>query len=215
MKRIELIGLSLLAFVLTACPTQDPPMAPKISSFTATPASLPAGGGDVTLAWSVSNARKLSIEPGVSEVSGSQTTVRVSQSTTFTLTATGPGGSDSKTASVSVAAPTNRPPVIDEMHVKDANGNEIGDGQRVQTTRPLSLSVIAHDPEGDLLSYVWSACKPEWKPLECAALGELPTTRNGTSSFDPVQSGFGIWTFYLFVRDGHSATSRTRTVGIY
>lgn len=104
MQRIELIGLLLLAFVLTACPTQKPP-APKISSFTATPASLPAGGGDVTLAWSVSDAEKLSIEPGVGEVSGSQTTVRVSQSTTFTLTATGPGGSDSKTASVSVAAP--------------------------------------------------------------------------------------------------------------
>lgn len=104
-KRIELIGLSLLAFVPTACPTQEPPTAPKISSFTATPASLPAGGGDVTLAWSVSNAKKLSIDPGIGEVSGSQTTVRVSQSTTFTLTATGPGGSDSKTASVSVAAP--------------------------------------------------------------------------------------------------------------
>ncbi|MBI5811320.1 Ig-like domain-containing protein [Allomeiothermus silvanus] len=213
MKRIELLGLLLLAFVLTACPTQEQSMAPKISSFTATPASLPAGGGNVTLAWSVSNAKKLSIDPGIGEVSGSQTTVRVSQSTTFTLTATGPGGSDIKTASVNVAnPPPNLPPIIDEMHIKDSNGKEVGEGQTVMNSYPLNLSVVAHDPEGDPLTYTWLACEPEWKPLVCATSGELPTYPGGRASFDPLQRGFGTWNFTLIVMDGHSATSRTRTI---
>lgn len=100
------------------------------------------------------------------------------------------------------------------MHIKDAGGNEIADGQRVETMKPLSLSVVAHDPEGDPLSYGWSACKPEWTPLECAGLGKLPTNPDGTASFDPLQRGFGTWTFYLNVYDGHSASSRTRTITI-
>lgn len=135
---------------------------------------------------------------------------------TLTLRATGRQGAIAE-ASVNVNVvdpPPNLPPVIDEMHIKDASGNEIGDGQRVETMKPLSLSVVAHDPEGDLLSYAWSACQPEWTPLECAGLGDLPTNPDGTSSFDPLQRGFGTWTFYLFVKDGHSVTSRTRTITI-
>lgn len=135
---------------------------------------------------------------------------------TLTLRAIGRQGAIAE-ASVNVNVldpPPNLPPVIDEMHIKDAGGNEIGDGQRVETMKPLNLSVAAHDPEGDPLTYAWSACKPEWTPLECAGLGDLPTDPDGTSSFDPLQRGFGTWTFYLSARDGHSATSRTRTITI-
>lgn len=133
---------------------------------------------------------------------------------TLTLRAIGRQGAIAEASVNVVDPPPNQPPVIDEMHIKDANGNDIGDGQRVETMRPLSLSVVAHDLESDPLSYSWSACKPEWTPLECAGLGKLPTNPDGTASFDPLQRGFGTWTFYLFVNDGHSTSSRTRTITV-
>jgi len=42
---------------------------PQITSFTATPASLPTGGGTVELAWSVTGATSLSINQGIGAVS--------------------------------------------------------------------------------------------------------------------------------------------------
>ena len=109
-RSLGFAGLWLLALVLTACATQSPAKSPKINSFTATPATLSAGGGDVTLAWTVSDAVNLSVDQGVGAVSGSQTTLKVSQSTTFTLTATNPSGSTTATANVSVAGSPPPPP---------------------------------------------------------------------------------------------------------
>lgn len=109
---------------------------------------------------------------------------------------------------------SNLPPIIDEMHIKDTSGNELGDGQRVETMQPLGLWVVAHDPEGDPLSYTWSACKPGWTPLECAGLGALPTNPDGSSSFAPLERGFGTWNFYLNVYDGHTVSTRTRTITV-
>jgi hypothetical protein len=80
---------------------------PTINSFTATPSSLPAGGGSVTLAWNVNGATSLSIDQSVGAVtpatSGSKS-VQVTSSTTFTLTATGSSGNSTMTAAVTVAA---------------------------------------------------------------------------------------------------------------
>jgi hypothetical protein len=81
--------------------------APTITSFTATPSSLPVGGGSVTFAWSVAGATGLSIDQNVGVVTPlttGSTTVEVSTSTTFTLTATNASGSTTGTAQVTVAA---------------------------------------------------------------------------------------------------------------
>jgi len=78
---------------------------PSITSFTATPASLPAGGGNVTLSWSVTGGNSLSIDQGVGDVSGmTSKVVAVTSSKTFTLTASNSTGSNIEHASVSVAA---------------------------------------------------------------------------------------------------------------
>ncbi len=93
----------VIALILTACPSK-----PAISSFTATPASLPAGGGKVTLAWLVTGADNLVIDQGVGAVSGNSIQLNVTSSKTFTLTATNSSGASTASAAVTVAAP---PPI--------------------------------------------------------------------------------------------------------
>lgn len=67
--------------------------APVCDSFTATPYTLPASGGDVTLAWQTSDADTVSIDNGLGPVAlDGSTLVSVTADTTFILTATGPGG---------------------------------------------------------------------------------------------------------------------------
>jgi len=66
-------------------------------------------GESVTLNWESENATKLDLQPGVGAVQAKgQTTVRPEESTTYTLTATGPGGR--KTASALVTVITPPPP---------------------------------------------------------------------------------------------------------
>ncbi len=123
---------------------------------------------------------------------------------TLTLMATGTNGARG-TASVSITVtdpPANLPPVLDEMHIKDSLGNEINDSQRVLTFKPLSLSVKAHDPENDAITYSWSACLKGWTALQCSQNGNLPTNPDGSSSFDPMQRGYGIYTFFVTADDG-------------
>ena len=82
-----------------------PPPKPVIASFTASPASIVRGQSS-TLRWSVENATNITIQPSVGTVqtSGSRA-VYPSSSTTYTLTAKGPGGTNEATTYVSVTAP--------------------------------------------------------------------------------------------------------------
>jgi hypothetical protein len=90
----------------------DDPNRPAIASFTATPAMLPAAGGKVTLAWSVTNADSLSIDNGVGAVTGASVEVTVTTTTTFTLTATNKAGSNARSAMVAVAAAPAGPVIV-------------------------------------------------------------------------------------------------------
>jgi hypothetical protein len=80
---------------------------PTVVSFSATPASLPVGGGTVTLAWDVTAASTLSIDHGVGPVSPASTgstSAVVTAATTFTLSATDSSGTTTATAAVCVAS---------------------------------------------------------------------------------------------------------------
>ena len=84
---------------------------PAVTSFAATPATVPSGGGDVTLSWSVANAAIVLIDGGVGDVTGPLTSkvFHVTVPTTFTLTVANPNGSAIASAAVAVApqpAPT-------------------------------------------------------------------------------------------------------------
>ena len=87
-----------------------PPAKPSIISFTAEPSRIERGQSS-TLRWSVSNATDITIDQGVGPVqqNGSRT-VYPSSSTTYTLVANGPGGSDTRSVTVEVVAPPPPPP---------------------------------------------------------------------------------------------------------
>lgn len=92
-------------------PPPPPTVQPKPSvSFTAEPSSI-ARGESVTLRWSAQNATSVSIEPGIGAVAASGSRQAFpNASTTYILSATGPGGTVTASASVTVTAPVTRPP---------------------------------------------------------------------------------------------------------
>ena len=84
---------------------------PVISSFTASPASLPASGGNTTLAWNVTGATSLSIDQGVGGVTGQTSkSVQVLSAKTFTLTASNANGSSTATAAVTLEVVSDKTP---------------------------------------------------------------------------------------------------------
>ncbi len=92
--------MSLLLLCLVACP-QPIQNVPQIVSFTATPSSISAATS-VKLEWVVQNASSLSISPNVGVVTGSSTTLNISASTTFELTAQNIAGTSKKTVLVTL-----------------------------------------------------------------------------------------------------------------
>ncbi|MBV9769145.1 MAG: OmpA family protein [Bryobacterales bacterium] len=88
-------------------PAPTPQAAAMINSFTAEPSTVEAGQSS-TLRWSISNATDMSIDQGVGAVqSNGQRQVFPRQSTSYTLTARGPGGMDSRSVTIGVM---NAPP---------------------------------------------------------------------------------------------------------
>src|SRR5207253_7720278 len=89
-------------------PTAAPPppaKAPTVGQFTAEPSSIERGQA-ATLRWSVNDATTVSIEPAIGTVqSNGNRQVFPSNTTTYRLTATGPGGNANATASVNVTVP--------------------------------------------------------------------------------------------------------------
>lgn len=73
------------------------------TGFTATPSQITNPGEAVTLAWNTTYASSCSISPGIGSVSSSGTrVVNPTYTTTYTLTAVGPGGTVSSSATVTV-----------------------------------------------------------------------------------------------------------------
>ncbi len=115
MRKLHLLT-ALAASTLVACPENTAPTVspPSIVSFTATPTTLPPGGGAVTLSWQVTGATGLSISGDVgmvSPVTSGNLTTAIGASTTFTLTATNAAGTTTATATVTVAATTVGPTI--------------------------------------------------------------------------------------------------------
>jgi peptidoglycan-associated lipoprotein len=94
-----------------ATPAPPPPAKVVINSFTVDPTRVERGQA-ATLRWSISNATDMTIDQNVGPVqSQGSRQVYPSGTTTYTLIANGPNGSDTKTATVEVASPAPPPPV--------------------------------------------------------------------------------------------------------
>ncbi len=131
-KRLSVVILAVLAAALVAgCgkkkpvaqapPTQPPPPAPT-ASLSANPDAIEQGQS-TTLTWQTSNATDVSIDAlGAVQPEGSRSVAPV-QSTTYRLTAKGPGGTQEATARVTVSPKAAAPSITDEelfaQNVKD------------------------------------------------------------------------------------------------
>src|SRR6476620_4702121 len=90
-------------------PPPPPPPAAPTASLSANPDTVNKGGS-TTLSWETSNATDVSIDTiGAVQASGSQQ-VTPADSTTYHLTAKGPGGTQMATARVTVTQPPPPPP---------------------------------------------------------------------------------------------------------
>jgi len=109
---LTVIGCSKKVAVKTPPPAQvqqakaAPPAKPVISLFVASPGTIDPGG-QATLRWAVEYAANVQIAPALGQVqeSGSRV-IFPSADTVYTLTATGPGGSASATASINILVHT-------------------------------------------------------------------------------------------------------------
>ena len=100
-----------------------PPASPSVA-LSASPTSVQAGQ-PVTLTWSSTNATSITLEPLVGPVATQGSTkVRPSQSTTYTVTATGPGGSAHASAQVVIT------PAHAQAAVRKTSQEEISSDQR-------------------------------------------------------------------------------------
>ena len=75
--------------------------APSISSFTASPASISAGGSS-TLSWNVSGASYIIVSPGPGAARGTSVNVSPAKTTTYTIYATNQYGRNTATVTVTV-----------------------------------------------------------------------------------------------------------------
>ncbi len=135
--QVLMAGLFALAALITGCqkkvtaPAPTPPRAPAPAPARPT-VTLQASstfiqrGETVTLSWSSTNATELNLAPGVGRVAPEGSTrVAPESSTTYTITAGGPGGSAEASARITVAAPPAPTPTpaptetIDEMFRKN------------------------------------------------------------------------------------------------
>jgi len=87
-----------------------PSAAPRINDFAAEPRTIERGQS-ATLRWSVANATDMSIDQGLGAIQANgNRQVFPAQTTTYTLTARGTGGMDTRSVTVEVTAPPPPPP---------------------------------------------------------------------------------------------------------
>ena len=126
-----LFGLVVLALTaigensISAAQLAPPSASPSVA-LSASPASAQAGQ-PVTLTWSSTNATSITLEPSVGHIAAQgSATVRPSQSTTYTVTATGPGGSAHASAQVTIT----QAPLQSAVRVREPSQEQIPSDQR-------------------------------------------------------------------------------------
>jgi hypothetical protein len=141
------VALALMAngkMPVAAAQLAPSPASPSVA-LSASAASVQAGQ-QVTLTWSSRNATSITLQPSVGPVAGQgSTTVRPSQSTTYTVTATGPGGSAHASAQVTIA-PATPPAAVREPSQDETSSDQQqmrGLDEQIQDIKSDSLRMAA------------------------------------------------------------------------
>jgi peptidoglycan-associated lipoprotein len=132
---------------------------PVIASFTAEPRVI-AKGQSSTLRWTITGATDMSIDQGIGAVqSNGSRQVFPSATTTYTLIANGPGGSDTRsvTVEVSTAPPpppeTTRTPTLSTGELLSRDGRDAYFDYDKSDIRPDAADALRHD--ADLLKQIF------------------------------------------------------------
>lgn len=188
MRSTQTLVLLVLSLVAAGCPHSSG--APVINSFTATPATIHSGQKS-TLAWDVTGASSISIDQNVGVQLGHSVDVSPTANTTYTLSATGLGGTTTAQVTVTVL-PALPLPVI---------SNFIANPSSVATNTQTTLS--------------WTVTAPAGHPVTSLSITD------GTSTQDVTSKTSVVWTVgsapsYTFVltatNDGGSVTAQTPPV---
>ena len=166
-KFLHLVLLVLLVATIQACseggvsnpdpdPSPDPgeTLAPSISSFTATPDTVSAGGS-ATLAWQVSGTGPTLKLSGIGTVTGESRSVSPTATTTYTLKAENAAGEATKDVTVTVLTdePGNQAPVAYDQSVSTEENSALSitlTGLDVDADDTLSFSVTSQPIYGSL-----------------------------------------------------------------
>ena len=149
LRTAVLFGLVALALMANgknsiAAAQLAPPASPSVA-LSASPASAQAGQ-PVTLTWSSTNATSVTLEPSVGRVAAQgSTTVRPSQSTTYTVTATGAGGSAHASAQA-IITPAPPPAAVREPSQDEISSDQQqmrGLDEQIQEIKSDSLRMAA------------------------------------------------------------------------
>ncbi len=126
-SKFALLSLMVMILFSGACrkqavappPTAPPPAPPAPARPTVTlqaSQTFIQRGDGVSLNWSSTNATELTLAPGIGRVSPEGSTrVTPADSITYTITATGPGGTADMSVRITVAAPPPPPPPVAPM----------------------------------------------------------------------------------------------------
>lgn len=156
--RSALLCLLAMAFIAGGChhktntappPTPQPqpqPAARPTVTLQANPTTIDKGQS-TTLTWSSTNATSLTLAPGVGSIAPEGSTqVSPSESTTYTITATGPGGDAEGTVRVTVSAPAAPPPT----RVSQPSAEELFNSEMQDVYFDLDRSDIRADSKDTL-----------------------------------------------------------------
>jgi hypothetical protein len=140
-----LLALALMASGKKPTAAAQLPAAPPTVTLSASPALVPAGE-PVTLRWSSTNATSITVEPAIGRVAAEGSlSVRPSVSTTYSVTATGPGGSAHASTQVTTT-PTRSQAAIQKTSKEElsADQREIrGLDEQIQDIKSDSLRMAA------------------------------------------------------------------------
>lgn len=207
MIRTSLKILLPLSLVLFGCPSSSP--APEVQDFKATPASITQGSTS-TLSWVVSGATQISLDNGLGIQTGSSVDVQPTVNTTYTLTATGLGGTTTATVSVTVTNAVPKP-VITAFGASPSDV-AVGSNTTLSWTVTGAVNSLVITPGPITLSTTTLSGSQSVGPVNAATTYTLTATNAGGSTTATAAVTTHAAALHLQYTDPASTTAKLKLV---